>query len=165
MPGGTADAQGGQRGVQAPPEGGEDEERSGAVDSPKERWAWSAFQSSPDPNSLPMPPMMMGSMMGSVMSAQQPVDAVTGENNGPGADIVGNGGQRETAGQARQKDARGATSGGPPGLIPGPPGLTPDPSLVSAPVNAAATTPAGGKKPLPSNEDELRNFLNLGGGI
>ena len=150
--------------MQVPPEGGENEQRGGAVDSPKERWAWSAFQSSPDPNSLPMPPMMMGSMMSSVMSAQQPVEATTGGDHGPSADVVGNGGQRETAGEARQKKTEGATDGGPPGLVPGPPGLTSSPSLVAAPVDTAANTPAGGRKPLPSNEDELRNFLNLGGG-
>ena len=91
--------------------------------SPKERWAWSAFQSSPDPNSLPMPPMMMSG----IATAHQPMQSTTaatsvtmGENRGAEKSHVRDEGLSELA-----------------------------PNDIS------------NKPVLPSNEDELKNFLNL----
>ena len=56
----------------AEPTAFESSEEVVSVESPKDRWAWSSFQNSPDPDALPISPMLASMLAGGLASSGPP---------------------------------------------------------------------------------------------
>ena len=57
---------------------------AGTVESPKDRWAWSSFQNSPDPDALPMPEMISALLVSSLSeSTADDTDPLMSASSGP----------------------------------------------------------------------------------